>query len=163
MHYHLPHITTALLLSSLLVSAAQADVYKCVNDANGQITYTNAKPFAGEKGCSLMTRDQPVSTASSAARKGSTATPSPSNFPKVDGDMQKSRDSERRKILQSELDAETKALEAARKDLAEQASTRNGNERNYQKVLDRLQEYKDAVTLHERNVEALKKEISKLN
>ena len=39
---------------------------------------------------------------------------------------------------------------------------RTGDERNYQRVLDRLQPYKDKVALHERNIEALKKEIGNL-
>ncbi len=37
---------------------------------------------------------------------------------------------------------------------------RSGDERNYQKVLDRLQPYKDEVERHQKNVEALKKEIN---
>jgi hypothetical protein len=39
---------------------------------------------------------------------------------------------------------------------------RSGDEKNYQRVLDRLQPYKDKVALHERNVEALRKEIRNL-
>ena len=39
---------------------------------------------------------------------------------------------------------------------------RLGDERNYQKYLDRIQGLKDNVALHERNVDALRKEISKL-
>jgi hypothetical protein len=146
-----------------IASPVQADVYKCVNDATGQTTYTNAKPLVGQKGCSLMTKDQPVSTATGGATRKPSAAPSPSSFPKVDSDTQKSRDSDRRKILETERASETKNLEAAKKDLAEQEATRNGNERNYQKYLDRIQQYKDAVTLHERNIEALNKELAKLN
>ena len=39
---------------------------------------------------------------------------------------------------------------------------RRGDERNYQKVLDRLQPFKDKVDLHKRNIEALRREISGL-
>ena len=39
---------------------------------------------------------------------------------------------------------------------------RLGDERNYQKVLDRLQPFKDKVDLHKRNIEALRREISGL-
>jgi len=150
------------LVACLAAPAAQADIYKCVSDS-GQITYTNAKPSAHEKGCSLMTKDQPVSTASSGSRKsGTAATPSPSSFPKVDSDTQKSRDNDRRKILENELDAEMKALDAAKKELAEQEAVRNGDEKNYQKFLDRVQPYKDTVALHQRNVDSLNKELAKL-
>ena len=52
--------------------------------------------------------------------------------------------------------------EKDRKELEEQESVRYGNERNYQKLLDRVQPYKDKVQLHERNIEALRREISNL-
>ena len=65
-------------------------------------------------------------------------------------------------MLEKELLAEETALAEARKALAEQEAIRLGNERNYQKVLDRLQPYKDKVELHQRNVDALKKEIGSL-
>jgi hypothetical protein len=83
-------------------------------------------------------------------------------FPSVSGDQQKARDGERRRILEAELDTESKSLEAARKALAEGEAVRLGDERNYQKYLDRIQGLKDNVSLHERNVDALRKELSKL-
>ncbi|MGL4408555.1 MAG: DUF4124 domain-containing protein, partial [Zoogloea sp.] len=46
--------------------------------------------------------------------------------------------------------------------LAEQEAVRYGDERNYQKVLDRLQPYKDKVQMHERNIEALRRELANL-
>ena len=149
----------AALATCLLTSVAQADIYKCVDDS-GHITYTNDKPTSGKKDCSLMTKDQPVNTAPAA--KKSTATPTPAGFPKVDGNTQKTRDNDRRKILETELDTETKALAVARKELAEQEAVRQGGEKNYQKYLDRIQSFKDKVALHERNIEALNKELAKL-
>jgi hypothetical protein len=53
-------------------------------------------------------------------------------------------------------------LEKAKKDLAEQEGIRSGDERNYQRVLDRLQPFKDAVAVHERNIEALRRELGNL-
>ena len=69
-----------------------------------------------------------------------------------------------------ELNAELRRLndslrrnvEQARKELADQEAVRSGDERNYQRVLDCLQPYKDKVGLHERNIEAIQKELSKL-
>ena len=89
-------------------------------------------------------------------------TPSPAGFPKVDGDTQKARDNDRRKILEQELATEQKNLDQAKKELAEQEAVRTGDERNYQRVIERLQPFKDKVALHERNIEALKKEIGNL-
>jgi hypothetical protein len=45
-------------------------------------------------------------------------------------------------------------LQAARAALAEQEAIRNGNERNYQRVLDRLKPYQDAVERIEREIES---------
>ena len=53
-------------------------------------------------------------------------------------------------------------LAEAEKALAEQEAIRLGDERNYQKVLDRLQPFKDKVELHKRNIKALRREISGL-
>lgn len=133
-----------------------ADVYKCLDD-DGHVTYTNTKPSAKAK-CTMLSRDQRVSTVPGRAAN----TPSPAGFPKVDGDTQKARDNDRRKILEQELAAEQKNLDQAKKELSEQEAIRTGDERNYQRVLDRLQPYKDKVAVHERNLEALKKEIGNL-
>lgn len=159
---------TKLRYSSLLLlvfaGSVQADIFKCVDDM-GHTTYTNDKPGAMTKGCTLMSREQPVSTVSSPpARKSSasSANPTPSTFPKVDDSTQKNRDGDRRKILEQELSNEEKLLDSAKKELVEQEGQRLGDEKNYQKYLDRVQRYKDSVQLHERNIEAIRKEIANL-
>ena len=86
----------------------------------------------------------------------------PANFPRVDPETQRVRDDTRRRILENELSAEEKSLADARAKLAEQESIRNGDERNYQKVLDRLQPYQETVERHERNVMALQQELIRL-
>ena len=83
-------------------------------------------------------------------------------FPRVSDTDQQRRDTERRKILEAELSAEEKSLESARKALASEDAVRYGNERNYQKKIDRLKPFQDKVELHERNVDALKRELSNL-
>lgn len=163
-----PFPIRAPLLGVLLLSSglAQADVYKCV-DAEGGITYTNQKNAA--RGCKLLSQDQPVTAVAAPTSRPSgspaasaSANPSPGNFPKVAPETQKSRDSLRRRTLEQELAAEQHNLETAQKQLAEQEATRNGNERNYEKVLERVQPYKDRVADHQRNIEALNKEIANL-
>lgn len=151
-----------LLCACMLVPAAHADVFKCVDDS-GHTTYTNNKPAQGKSSaCTLMTKEQPVNTVPTQRRSSAAGNASPPSFPRVSDDTQKNRDSDRRQILQNELETEQKLLAAAKKELAEQEAVRNGDERNYQKYLDRLQQYKDSVALHERNIEALTKEISRL-
>jgi hypothetical protein len=149
-------IAAALTLTSAI---AVADVYKCIetDPATGErkITYTNDRKA---RGCERLSADLPVSSVPGTA----TPRPASANFPKVTDEDQRQRDTERRKILESELQAEEKALESARKALAEEDAVRYGNERNYQKKLDRLQPFQEKVEQHERNVEALKKEIANL-
>ena len=66
-------------------------------------------------------------------------------------------------ILQQELASEEANLAKAKEDLAEQEGVRTGDERNYARVLERLQPYKDRVETHEKNVEALKRELANQN
>jgi hypothetical protein len=136
--------------------SANADtLYKCV-DSSGQVLYTNQKD-AGTK-CAVLSRDQAVS---SVPPVRPLAKP-PADFPRIDSEVQKSRDTDRRKILQQELATEQQHLEKAKTSLAEQESPRSGDDKNPQRVVERLQPYKDAVALHERNIEALNRELSNL-
>jgi ribosomal protein L29 len=76
--------------------------------------------------------------------------------------MQKQRDGDRRRILEQELANEQKQLASAQKELADQQSVRDGSERNYQRVLDRLEPFQKKVKQHEDNIENLKKELANL-
>jgi hypothetical protein len=142
----------------VLPAPARGDTFKCI-DANGRATYTNMKDETKGKNCSVVMREISVVPAVPPAR-GVAANTSPSGFPKVDPATQKNRDGARRRILEEELSGEEKALAQAKTELTEQESIRTGDEKNYQRVLDRLQKYKDEVEQHEKNVEALKKELS---
>jgi hypothetical protein len=146
------------LLLALIAGATQADtLYKCQDDA-GHTTYTNQKTNA--KSCVILSQDKPVSTFT--APKARSSTPTPDGFPKVSSEAQKNRDGDRRRILEDELAAERKNLDAAKRTLTEQEAIREGGEKNYQRVLDRLKPHQDKVQLHERNIEALQKEIGNL-
>jgi hypothetical protein len=145
---------TALLLA-LLAGVAHADtLYKCA-DSDGRTTYTNQK--VNGRNCTVLSQDKPVSTF--APPKVRANAPTPEGFPRVSAETQKNRDGDRRRILDDELATERRSLDDARKELAEQEAIREGGERNYQRVLDRLKPYQDKVQLHERNVEALQKEL----
>lgn len=149
-----------LSLFALLLGGgfAHADtLYKCTDDS-GVVLYTNQK--GGGKNCTVLSRDQPVSTYTAPKQAPRTATPG--EFPRVDGDTQRGRDSDRRKILEKELATEQQNLEQAKNELTEGEATRLGNEKNYQKYLDRVQALKDNVALHERNIEAIKREIANI-
>jgi len=67
-----------------------------------------------------------------------------------------------RDVLESELASEQQLLAQAQKQLAEQEAVRYGDEKNYARVLERLQPYKDNVDLHQKNIDALKRELSNI-
>ncbi len=137
---------------------AQSVTYRCV-DENGRSTYTNVKEEVANKKCVVVSREVSVVPAPppQAAPK-----PAASGSPKADGRTQNARDADRRRILQSELENEEKALASARQKLVEQESTRSGDERNYARVLERLKPFQEDVQRHEQNVAQLRKEISSL-
>ena len=152
-----------LLLATLLCSPlARADVYKCVDEA-GHVTYTNTKTSG--KGCSTLARDLAVSSVPSGPRPAAVGAPQNgassggAGFPRVDTGTQRARDGDRRRILEGELSAEQKSLDAARQELDEQQLSRYANGAAGG---ERLQSGKDKVQLHERNVEALRREIGNL-
>lgn len=146
----------AVLLCAAAISVgARAEIYECVNP-DGSKRFTNIKSEA--KGCRLLDIGPVNVVPAPKPAQGKTA--SPANFPKVDSQTQKQRDTDRRKILERELANEEQLLDRARKDLAEQEAIRLGSERNYQRVLDRLEPYQKRVKLHEDNVANLKKELT---
>jgi hypothetical protein len=153
---------------------AQDTVWRC-KESDGRPHYTNIKKETEGKGCQVVTKEVSVVPVPAAAGtrypdRGaapapgipSAATATPPGFPRVDRDTQRSRDDSRRKILADELATEERNLVDAKSKLTQEEGVRHGDERNYQRVLDRLKPYQDAVERHERNVAALKKEISGL-
>ena len=91
-----------------------------------------------------------------AARGGS-----PQGFPKVDAATQKGRDSVRRKVLTDELAVEEKALADARTAYGGGAPPPTAEEKEVpHKYAERVAKLRQAVALHDKNVEALKKELA---
>lgn len=158
-----------LTLMFALLAAAWASnhvLYECV-DANGAKQFTNIP--ANPKACKALsiapTNTAPPAPAASGPAKAQPRPPqiaTPSNFPRVDRDLQRQRDNDRARILQNELGSEERLLAQAKKELAEQESVRLGHEKNYQRVLERLEPFQKRVKLHEDNVANLRNEISKM-
>lgn len=132
---------------------AQSEIYKCP-DGSGRSTYTNVKRDTIGKNCTLVTRE--VSVVPSQA-------PAPARFfGSATRDSAPSRNEGRRRILESELENEQQLLTDSKQKLAEQESIRNGDERNYARVLERLKPYQEAVDQHAKNIEQIRNELSKL-
>ena len=123
-------------------------------DKEGRITYSNV-PIKGARKVSCFEPPR-APRQRSGARRGQRPC---ATQPRVDNNTQRARDDERRRILESELAAEEEQLAQAQKALAEQESIRQGDERNYARVLERLKPYQDAVAQHEKNVASIRQEI----
>jgi hypothetical protein len=133
------------------------EIYRCV-DAEGRRHYTNTKRETDGMKCELVTRQ--INVAPPLAKP---APKQPSGFPRETPRDSATARERQREILQQELASEEQALSKARQALAEQEAVRSGDERNYARVLERLQPYKDSVETHQKNVEALKRELTNLN
>ena len=150
----------------VLCAPAQATLCKYV-DQNGNVTYSDAVVKGATKASCFdappVPPPPPPQKATAPSGGTPSASPAPSGgLPNVDPATQKKRDESRRKILENELATEEQALSGARKALAEGEAVRYGDERNYQRYLDRIQGLKERVSQHERNVGALKQELSNL-
>lgn len=146
-------------LMCLCIPAAQAEIYKRV-DANGHVTYSS-EPIKGSKKLNL----EPLPTMQSPRSNGE----GPKDFPRVDSQTQKNRDSTRRAILQDELNSEEKLLAEARQKLQEaedNPQTYKGADgktyRNVARYEETVKAAREDVTTHEKNIEALKTELSNL-
>jgi len=155
---------SALLFAALLVAAparAQVtEIWKC-KGADGHWTYTNDRNEAERQKCEIVTRQVNVAPAQKpppqparSARQG--------DFPKETPAERASARERQREILEKELATEQAGLAKAKQQLAEQEQIRSGDERNYARVLERLQPYKDSIETHEKNIEALKRELANL-
>jgi len=87
--------------------------------------------------------------------------PTPAGFPKVDPETQKGRDGVRRKVLADELSAEEKLLAETRVAYADGAPAPLPEERaDAEKYRARIARLRQTLTVHEKNIEALKKELA---
>ena len=91
----------------------------------------------------------------------------PADFPKVEAAKQKERDEMRRKILQDELDAEEKLLKEAQQNLevASPEVYKGAGGKTYRNVAsyeEKTKKLSEEVELHEKNIAALKTELSKM-
>lgn len=142
---------------SALAQAQQGvtEIFKCRNE-QGQITYTNDRRQAEKQKCELVTSQINVAPAQRAPAYRAPG------FPRETPRANATARERQRQILERELAAEQQALNQAKQALAEQEAVRTGDERNYARVLERLQPFKETVQNHEKNIQALQRELANL-
>jgi hypothetical protein len=136
------------------------EIFKCRNET-GQITYTNDRRQAEKQKCELVTSQVNVAPSQAAASRPQ-GRAGPAGFPRETPRESAGARERQREILEQELAAEQRALAQARQALAEQEAVRGGEERNYSRVESRLQPYKESVENHQKNIEALQRELANL-
>jgi len=123
------------------------ELYTCTTES-GVVSYFN-----------VPGTDNSPAAPRSASRASSSR--SPANFPRVDASTQRSRDDMRRKVLTDELAAEQKLLAEARAAYADGAPPPLPDEKaDAEKYRTRIGKLRQTLGVHEKNVEALKKEIA---
>jgi hypothetical protein len=145
----------ALLLAGPAHAAQQICKYV---DADGRVTFSDSPQKHSRK---LMCFDpmperKPKPPPKSAASKGGA---DEAGFPRVDDATQKRRDTDRRRILEQELVDEQKLLEQARNALDDSESVRYANE-SEEKMQERMRPLREALVTHEKNIEAIRRELA---
>jgi len=146
-----------------LAGAQATEIYKCV-DGTGRPLYTSDKRDTAGKKCALVSREINVVP----GQKPNTGKPTAGasrelgRFPRETPAQAATAKGRQREILQKELESEQSALAKAKQDLSQQEEVRSGNEQNYARVEERLRPFKDNIETHEKNIEALRRELSNL-
>jgi hypothetical protein len=158
--------SAALLGTSLLgpLARAQNEIFLCV-DEEGRKTFTNT---GTTKGCKrqdvgpVMTVPAPRVPVRNVTANNVEQRATPANYPRVDGETQRSRDADRRRILEDELRTEEDRLARLRQEFNNGEPERRGDERNYARYQERVQRLQEDVQRGENNIVALRREIASL-
>ena len=156
----------ALAASGFVASSySQERIYRCGNE------YTNTAPTAQTRGCKLMEGGnvtvvqgtRPAASASVPARGVVTSAVMPGAGPRVNLSEQKSRDSDARQILDSELKkAEARQVELL-KEYNHGTPDKQGNEStNSQKYLDRIADLKAGLARNESDIAGIRRELGRV-
>ena len=145
-------------------------VYRCPGPP---VLYTDAitAQQAKERGCRTIegtpitvvqgVRPKPPASANAAVPPG-TGSAARSGEGRIDPAAQRARDTDSKRILESELRRDEERLAALQKDFNNGEPERRGDERNAQKYVDRIAEMKLAISRKEADNAALRRELNKL-
>jgi len=153
-------IVFALVLAASIDSTALAQgVYLCTQP-NGTREYRNTGDTRGCRKLELEAISTIPSTSSSSPQAKLDS--SGLAFPKIESQVQKRRDQDRMQILLDEVRTEEGKLAELKKEFQNGEPERQGGERNYAKYQDRVAMMKEEMQRAEKNIEALRREISQL-
>ena len=154
----------AIALACCAGAAAAAEsseptvTYRCPgNDYKNTISAKEAERL----GCKKL-EGGPVTVIQMTKPRGTgTAVPA-SGVGRVDPAAQRARDSDARRILETELKGEEDRLAEMKKEFNNGQPERQGDEKNYQKYVDRVGQLSAAIARKEADVAAIRRELQKL-
>ena len=159
----------ALVALGASAQDAATPVYRCPGPP---VLYTDSlsDAEARERGCrtiegapiTIVQTPRKAPPAPSTATGTAAAPAARSSEARIDPAAQKARDSDARRILESELKREEERLDALRRDFNKGEPDRRGDERNYAKYQERVAEMRAGIARKEGDIAALKRELSKL-
>lgn len=161
----------ALAALAACIAPAHAQIFKC-ETPDGVVEYRNSPPSAQDaRRCrevqlplitTIPAPEVPAARPSGAAKSPPPAgarPPGSEGFPKVGSAKQRELDAERRRILEEELRKEEEKLAELRKEYNDGEPERLGNERNFQRYLDRVQRLREDIARSEGNLAAIRREL----
>ena len=161
------------LLGSPAALAQAGAVYRCPARTGGADEFTNliSEDQARGRGCRTIEgapitiiqapKPRPQAAIGCANASASAAASRPGEG-RIDPAAQRQRDSDARRILESELRREEDRLATLRREFNNGEPERRGDERNYQNFLDRVAQMRAGVVRAEADMAAIKRELAKL-
>ena len=149
-------------LAVILITAnsfAQDRIYRCGNE------YTNTVPSPQKKGCKLLEGSNvTVVQGTRVAATGLARAPASSAGQRVDANEQKSRDSDARQILESELiKTQERQLELLKEYNNGAPEKRPDEVSNSQKYLDRVAALKASLARNESDMAGIRRELGRVS
>ncbi|HEY4079571.1 MAG TPA: hypothetical protein VGM81_02650 [Burkholderiaceae bacterium] len=157
----LRHALLICMAATTLPALAQSTVYRCPGPP---VLYTDGltPKEAADKGCRSI-EGAPITVVQTPKSHSAVASEAQRELARIDVNQQKARDDERRRVLENELREAEKRMAATQAEYQDGNGERQGDEaRNYQKYLDRMAQLKASLNRQEADIQALKREISKL-
>ena len=158
-------LAAALAAGAVSAQASEggSEMYRCPgNDYKNTISAQEAQKL----GCKKID-GAPITIIQTVKPRAGTAVPSASGGSspagsRIDPVAQRARDSDARRILEGELKTEEDRLAALQKEFNDGQPERRGDEKNFQKYLDRVAEMRASIERKQIDIAALRRELQKL-
>jgi hypothetical protein len=160
-------IVAGVSCPAVMAQESPRPVYRCPGPP---VLYTDAITPAEAKARNCRTIESaPITVVQGNRRPNQAAAPAPTPAAsarpadsRVSAVEQRARDSDRKRVLEAELQREEAALAELKREFNQGEPERRGDERNYAKYQERVAEMRAAIARKEEDLSAIRREIAKL-